>query len=257
MNRSAAAPSPLVREPGEYDRFMLRNPAETLPLLRALCERVAQITVFFNEGQDMLLTTLAAVVPDRVILDHGPDAAMNRKALAADRLFCVTTLDKVRIQFILRGLVQVEHEGQPAFRAAPPNEVLRLQRREYYRLVTPIMNPLACHMPLPLPDGSTRTHAANVFDISCGGLGLAAPDAGLPLAVGMDFPGCRLELPEVGEVAGTLRVRSLFDIMLKSGARVRRAGCEFIGLPGTMTTLIQRYIIKIERERKARASGLG
>lgn len=257
MNHPAAAPSPLVHEPGEYDRFMLRNPAEMLPLLRSLCEHVAQITVFFNEGQDMLLTTLAEVAPDRVILDHGPDAAMNRKALAADRLFCVTTLDKVRIQFILRGLVQVEHEGRPAFRAAPPNEVLRLQRREYYRLVTPIMNPLVCLMPLPLPDGSTRRHAANVFDISCGGLGLAAPDEGLPFAVDMDFPGCRLDLPEIGEITGTLRVRSLFDIVMRSGARVRRAGCEFVGLPGTMATLIQRYIIKVERERKARASGLG
>jgi len=38
---------------------------------------------------------------------------------------------------------------------------------------------------------------------------------------------------------------------------VRRAGCEFMNLPGPMQTLIQRYIIKIERERKAHESGLG
>jgi len=35
-----------------------------------------------------------------------------------------------------------------------------------------------------------------------------------------------------------------------------RSGCQFIDLPGAMVNLIQRYIFKVERERKARAQGL-
>ena len=38
---------------------------------------------------------------------------------------------------------------------------------------------------------------------------------------------------------------------------MKRAGCEFCNLSGPMATLIQRYIIKVERERKARDSGIG
>lgn len=244
-------------EPGEYNQFMLRTHNEIMLVLRGLFTHVAQITVFFNEGRDMVLTTLAAVVDDHLILDYGPSSELNHKALAAEKHFCVALLDKVRIQFILRGLTKTELDGRPAFRAALPDEVLRLQRREFYRLVTPISRPLTCHIPIPLPNGNPHSHEARVFDISGGGIGLSAPPEGVPFGKEMRFPACRIELPEIGLVSGTLRVRSVFEITLRSGTHVRRAGCEFVNLPGPMMTLIQRYIIKVERERKARESGMG
>lgn len=251
----ASSAQPPVLEGGEYNQYMLRTPAEIQLVLRGLFEHVSQITVFFNEGQDMLLTTLAHVANDHLVLDYGPSAEMNRKALAADKHFCVTALEKVRIQFILRGFSQVEHEGRTAFRCVLPDELLRLQRREYYRLTTPIVRPLKCSIPIPRADG-VYLHEASVFDISGGGLGLSAPPEGIPFEAGMDFPGCRIELPEVGFVTGTLRIRSVFEVILRSGTRLQRAGCEFVNLPGPMMTLIQRYIIKVERERKARESGM-
>ena len=254
---TTSSTSPVILETDEYSRYMLRTPAEVLMVLRSLCERVAQITVFFNEGQDMLLTTLATVANDHLVLDYGPSGEMNTKALAAEKHFCVTMLDKVRIQFILRDFRQVEHEGRPAFLCALPDELLRLQRREYYRLLTPIVRPLICTVPIPLADGSLHLHEAHVFDISGGGMGISAPPEGVPFAQDMKFANCRVDLPEVGIITGTLRIRSLFGVTLRSGATARRAGCEFIDLPGPMMTLIQRYIIKVERERKARESGMG
>lgn len=244
-------------EPGEYNQFMLRTHNEIMSVLRGLCDHVAQITVFFNEGKDMILTTLAVVADDHLIFDYGPSSEQNRKALVAEKHFCVASLDKVRIQFILRGFTKTELDGRPAFRVALPDEVLRLQRREFYRLVTPIARPLQCQVPIPLTDGNLHLHTAHVFDISGGGLGLSAPAESIPFGKDMQFPNCRIELPEVGFVTGTLKVRSVFEITLRSGTRVRRAGCEFINLPGPMMTLIQRYIIKVERERKVRESGMG
>lgn len=249
--------APSLLEPDEYSRFMLRTPKEVQVVLRGLVERVAQITVYFDEGKDMLLTTLAEVAEDHIILDYGPSGEMNRKALAAEKHFCVTTLDKVRVQFILRAFTKTEHGGRPAFHAALPDEVLRLQRREFFRLVTPIARPLKCLVPIPLADDGMHMHEANVFDISGGGIALSAPPAGIPFDIGTKFPNCRIELPETGSVTATIEIRSLFEIVLRSGARIKRAGCEFVGLPGPMMTLIQRYIIKVERERKARESGLG
>lgn len=247
---------PAFLESSEYDQFMLRDPAEIRMVLRGLFDRLARITVFFNAGQDMLLTMLVAVEKDHLVLDFGPDENINRKAIAADRHFCVSQLDKVRVQFVLRGFARIDHEGRPAFRAPLPDGVLRLQRREFYRLVTPIVRPLKCLVPIPQPPG-TIPHEATIFDISGGGVGLAAPPEGLPFAPGMSFSDCRIELPEVGTVVCTVKVCSLFEVTLRNGAVVRRAGCGFVDLPGPMMTLIQRYIIKVERERKARESGLG
>jgi flagellar brake protein len=257
-NETIPAANPLAAfEPGEYSQFILRTPIEINGVLRSLQEHVSQITVFFNEGQDMLLTTLAQVAADHLILDFGPNEEMNRKALETAKHFCVTMLDKVRVQFILRDLRQIEFGGRPAFRCALPDEVLRLQRREYYRLMTPVMRPLKCSVPIPLPDGSVKLFEANVFDISGGGLGMHAPPEGLPFSSGMQFPNCRIELPEIGFVTCTLEVRSIFEVTLKSGARVRHAGCGFVNIPGSMATLVHRYIIKVERERKARQTGMG
>jgi c-di-GMP-binding flagellar brake protein YcgR len=257
MVNDAKSPAPAVLEPGEYNQFMLRTPTEIQVVLGGLYEHVSQITVFFNEGKDMLITTLAEVGNDYVILDYGPSSEINRRALEAEKHFCVTTLEKVRVQFILRGFQKVELDGRPAFRCALPDEVLRLQRREYYRLVTPIIRPLKCAMPIPLPDGNLHLHEASVFDISGGGMGISAPPEGIPFEAEMQLPNCRIELPEVGFVTATVKIRSVFEITLRSGARIKRAGCEFVKLPGPMGTLIQRYIIKVERERKARESGMG
>jgi c-di-GMP-binding flagellar brake protein YcgR len=256
-NHVLANQPPAILEVGEYDQFMLRTPAEIRVVLRGLFDRVSQITAFFNEGRDMLITTLAVVADDHLILDYGPSSEMNSKALLAEKHFCVTMLDKVRIQFILRGFSKVEQDGRAAFRCALPSEVLRLQRREYYRLITPITRPLKCQVTAQMPDDSLYSHEAHVFDISGGGLGISAPPEGIPFDLGMILPDCHLELPEVGNINGTLKVRSLFDMTMRNGLRVRRAGCEFINLPGPMMTLIQRYIIKVERERKAREMGMG
>lgn len=259
----AAAPTapatpalPILAE-GEYDKYMLRRPVEILTVLRGLQEHKSQITLFFNAGQDLLLTMLVAIVGDQLIFDVGPDAEVNRKAAAAEKHYCVALLDKVRIQFLLRDFKPVQHEGRPAFRCAFPQELLRLQRREYYRLTTPLARPLKCRMPLPAAHGKTDAYEATLFDISGGGIGISAPPEDLRFETGQRVEGCRIELPEVGVVTCGLRVRSVFEITLKSGARVKRAGCEFFNLSGPMATLIQRYIIKVERERKARDSGIG
>jgi hypothetical protein len=72
----------------------------------------------------------------------------------------------------------------------------------------------------------------------------------------MIFNNCKIALPEEGLLITTLRIRNAFDVTTKSGTHYIRVGCEFIDLQGPRLTLIQRYITRIERERKARLSGL-
>jgi c-di-GMP-binding flagellar brake protein YcgR len=240
----------------EFSQYLLKTKSEMFAVFRGMVEHVSQITMFFNEGRDMVLTDMISYNDNGVYLDLGASQEMNQKALAADKLFCVTQLDKVKIQFILRGVKQVEWNGGPAFLGALPENVLRLQRREYYRMATPIARPLKCVISLPAAaGGQQRVIEAHVGDISGGGIGVISIPLDIPLATGLQLA-CKIELPEVGVVTGNVVVRSIFEMATRSGARSQRAGCEFVKLPGPMLTLIQRYIIKVERERKARESGL-
>lgn len=244
-------------ELADHTQYLLRTKNEILFVLRGLLASTDHITIYFNEGQDFLLSAVIEVDDDGLVLDYGGNLAANARALAADRLFCVTTHDKIRIQFVLRGLHQIDYQGRPAFRAALPDSVLRLQRREYYRLTTPIAHPIKCQIPVMKEGGlSTTVMEANVVDISGGGVAMMVPPVGLIFSSGDIFENCRIELPDVGVVITTLEIRNVFDVTLRTGNQVARAGCQFTNLPGPMLTLIQRYIIKVERERKARESGM-
>ncbi len=239
-------------EPADYGEYLLRSDNEKLQVLRQLLARNAQITVFFNEGSDLILTTLLAVTDDSMVFDVGANVDTNQRALEAAKLFCVTLLDKVRVQFILRGLKITTHGGRTSFSAALPDSVLRLQRREYYRLTMPLTQRLPCQ--IPLDDG--RLIEVAVVDLSGGGMAMvAAPDT-VTFEPEMEFPNCRFELPDAGIVTATIKVMTSFEVTLRNGTRVRRSGCKFTDLPAPMINMIQRYITRMERERKAYESGL-
>ncbi|MDP2752478.1 MAG: flagellar brake protein [Rhodocyclaceae bacterium] len=246
----------LIPHDDAYTRYLLESPNEIMYVLRDLAAESDKITVYFNEGKDFLLTTIIALDDEGIVFDFGSSQDMNRRAVEAKKFHCVASQNKVRVQFQVGRFTKIDYEGSPAFRSPLPVALLRLQRREFYRLISPIARPLKCTIPLKKELAmSKESIEVSVIDIGGGGLGLAAAPVDFPFETGTTFENCRIDLPEIGIVTATLRVKSLFDITLRSGALVKRAGCEFIKLPGPMLTLIQRHIIKIERERKARENG--
>lgn len=239
--------------------YSLRSRPEILGVLRSMIERGSLMTAYFNQGTDFLMTSLLKIADDSrtLWLDVGSNGEMNKRALASDRLICVSNLDKVKIQFVLNGVDAVQFEGRAAFLANTPDSVMRLQRRDYYRLAMPVLHPLKCTIPTKSYDGSSQSIEVNVIDISGGGVGFVAKTDGVELSTDMLLPDCRIELPGIGVIVVTMRIRSVYEVTLRTGARHKRAGCQFIDLPNQQQTLLQRFIIKAERERKARESGLG
>lgn len=240
----------------EYSEYLLHQPREIFATLKKVADAGDLITVYFNEGKDFLLTCLLDANEKKVLLDKGSSAQMNQRALKANRLFCVTRHEKVKLQFLLTGISEESHGNQRAFSAALPSTLLRLQRREYFRLETSITRPLICKIPTANINGKIEYKNATIVDISAGGVAMLAPPAGLTFEEGMIFENCTLDLPELGVVTTSIKICNSYDVTLRNGARIKRSGCQFIGLTPSGQNIVQRYIIKIERERKARASGL-
>lgn len=253
-------PAQLELDQGDvYSKYMLHSRSEILYVLRAVLQKGSLVTVYFDHGKSFLLTALVAVDADSgtLLFDVGSDEEMNGRALKADRLLFTTSLDKVKVQFSLKSLSSATHEGRAAFRAALPDTALRLQRREYYRLATPVANPIRCKMTARFENGSSKSVDIPLLDISGGGVGLMVdPELKDAFKVDTSFPDCRIDLPDEGLLACNLIVRNAFDVTTKSGNHHLRVGCEFVDLPGTRLTMVQRYITHVERERKARMSGM-
>jgi len=231
-------------------RYLLHNAQEILRALRRLASRNELVSAFFNGGSDLLLTSILAVDTDKhcIILDFGSNPPINEHILEAEKIILVASLDGAKVQFISNHLEKVRFQGRDAFRSAIPSEILHMQHREYYRLTTPIYNPLKCTVPL----GATRSVELALTDIGIGGISLMlGVPPGFQMRAGETYPGCRITLPEVGIVEVTLKVQSVFKVTLKNGVKSMRAGCQFVDLRPAMQSQIQRYIIKLERERIA------
>lgn len=231
----------------DNSNYIIHSRVEILYILRAIQHKNELVTAYFNQGKDFILTSIIEVDNGSLILDYGTSEALNQRAVASDRIILVTTQDRVKVQFVADGMEQVEYLGRPAFRTAIPSELLKLQRREYYRLTTPMVNPITCSLTRP---DSSRIDLV-IADISLGGIAIANYQHQIMLEIGDKFADCRIVLPDIGTLTTGLEVRNEHEILLKNGTKSHRAGCMFIDMPPRQQNTIQRYIIKLDRERRA------
>ncbi len=255
---ASAAPFEIERA-DKYSRYLLHARTEILAVLRSLIQKAALITVHFDQGKSFLLTSMLTLSDDgeSYLLDLGADEEMNRKALLAKKLILTALVDKVKIQFHVDSLSLGRFEGSQAFVGKCPAVLLRLQRREFFRLPSPLASPVTMSTVIQRLDGSAMNIELPVFDISGGGVGLmASDDIARLLPCGKRLTNCRIKLSNEELLVVDLVVRNTFDATTRNGHRFIRTGCEFIDIPAARLNMLQRYIIRIERERKARASGL-
>ena len=234
----------------DNSKFLVHNSLEIVRTLRGLASRNELVSAFFNSGNDLMLTSVLDVEPDNnaIILDYGSNEVLNRRILASEKIIFVTALDSVKIQWVSTGMETTMFEGREAFRVAIPDQILRLQRREYYRLPTPVASPLKCQ--ITTPEGTLVEVA--LADISAGGIGVVISEpTAVDFSVGAILPGCRVALPGVGTAEFTISVQSTWEITMKNGNKSQRAGCKFIDIRPGIQSMIQRFIIKLERERIA------
>ncbi len=233
----------------ELNRYLVRNAMEVERILRDIMASKGIVTAYAENGRDFMLTSIVGIdtAGRSVYLDYGADERMNELLSASREVVLSMSHDQVRVQFSAPGLEKTHYNHAPAFRVPLPGQLLRLQRREYYRLVTSVVNPIKCL--IGTEEGDLE---CNVVDISIGGIGILAYQQDIPLHLGKIYHGCRITLPGIGQFAISLSVRSTFEVVLKNGRKSHRAGCQFINLPPNMETEIQRYIIRVDRERRSR-----
>ena len=248
-----------LEQSDEYSKYLLYSKPEILAVLRSLIQKGAMITVYFDQGNSFLLTSLLTLNADNreLIFDMGSNDEMNRRALLAKKLIFTAIIDKVKVQFSLDKLSSTQNEGRQAFLGALPEKLLRLQRREYFRLSTPIATPIKLCTTLRREDGSIQFVEVPLMDISGGGIGLmVTPDLAPLFQRGDMLNDCKMMLPDEGLLVATLCVRNMFDVTTRTGSRFVRIGCEFVDMASSRLTMVQRYITRVERERKARLTGM-
>lgn len=240
-------------------RYKIHARREIVNLLRNLGSHKQLIRMQATHGADSALTSILIVdeAAGIVIIDCTPSQLTNERLVESGEIAFETVLDNIRLLFSAPKIEFCIHEDRPALSIPIPASVIRMQRREFYRVVTPVMTPVKCTIQIPDATGKyVTTTVLQVSNISGGGIGVVDDKNRIPPDFSVDYPNCRLELPG-SPVTLTLRLKNAQNVTLNNGKKVRRLGFMFVNPPNSVETAIQRYITKLERERNAKNAGIG
>lgn len=233
----------------EERKCLIHSRTEIAFLLRGIMKHNTLITAYFNAGREFILTSIVGFDPanNGLLLDLGPDEELNKRLVESNQLLFTTTHERVKVKFSGTQATRVNHEGHAAFRVGMPQKLIRMQRREYYRIATGIVNPLKCRIMLPI-DGVDGMAEVTVLDISCGGLALIDQHHAVDLEPGNSYDKCQLTLPEMGVIVAGLKVCNTYEVTLRNGLACKRSGCQFTGMQESERGRVQRYITRLERD---------
>lgn len=243
-------PIELARQ--EKDKnFRIHSKPDIHAILRDIMKRNTLVTVYFDQGNDFILTSILAIDAENneMVVDYGIDEKFNQSVLRAKRITFVTSQNRIKVEFACNNIKKTHFDGNDAFVVSLPDSLVRMQRRNFFRITTPTVNPLKCVIPLPA-DGESDTAEVTLLDISCGGIAVIDHHPNISFDPGTIFENCQISLPSVGIIIANIQVKNTYEITLRNGLACKRAGCEFIRLPANTQAMIQRYIIKLEKIQK-------
>jgi c-di-GMP-binding flagellar brake protein YcgR len=237
---------------GDESPYLLHSQLDIAAVLRDIVRTRALASVHCG-GQDTLVTTLLCVDPagGELVFDCSGSERLNQALLRASRLLFFSAHDKVKVRFTTGPASVVQYEGRAAFTVSMPESMLRLQRREFYRVLAPVARPVRCVIPVQR-DSRLHSVETRLHDISQGGVAVIAQPGELPAEIGTVYGDCRIVLPDAGNVIVALQTANTHTVTLLNGKQNVRIGCRFVRPSMSALALIQRYMMRLERSRKSR-----
>ncbi len=236
-----------------WERYAIRGWREVLFYLNGIRSQKLLIQVFLADGQESIISSLLDIddANGDLVLDGISGHPFNRKATPGARIRIETSLDNIRILFDTRMSELISYQGRPAIRARLPDTLVRLQRREHFRISLPIVKPVPCIIPASAA-GTPEPINTVVLDISLGGVAISENAGILDPPAGVTLTQCEIALPDVGLLTVDLRVHSVAQVLARTGHKKKRVGCSFVELPNPLASTLQRFIMNLERERRAK-----
>ena len=237
-------PATLPRE-----HYALHHAVEILAVLERLWHERTPTTVELGDDRAIASSVLDVRRASKtLVFDIARDAELTRRLFAAGRLSFVASLDHIEIAFETGPASLIRLDDGPAAVVELPQAVVRLQRREAYRVTLPPDEKVRCTV--LEPDG--RSTPAHAVDLSCGGAGLVFDDRDVDLGEPGSGHELIFSLPKLGrfEIEATLS-----NIMAAPGEtddeppRVR-AGFRFVSVEPKTESQLQRYVNQVQVRRR-------
>ena len=230
-------------DPAYQRAYRLSAPLEMRALLAEAVRQQALVRLY-PDGEDAALNACwQALDEDHLSLQLRDHPTSLAALLAAPRVVADSTVSKIKVQFALLAPT-IHHHGEQLWLQAPlPDSVLRLQRRDHYRLKLGRAGSLHCQLELWLSDARGHRHRVQVQvqDLSSGGVGFVMDASQPELAPGTRLDDCQLMLDD-----GCHRV----DLLVCNRAHrppprpAWHYGCEFLNPPPPLVAQLDHEIMR-------------
>jgi flagellar brake protein len=231
--------------------YAQRHPLQIAVCLRNLMSGQDFVTVEFNGRQ--IVTQLLDVDSRnaRFVFDAGSVAEDNAALPAARELTFRSLPGGIRTEFTTPDATAVMFEGLPAFEAAFPTLLYYVQRREFFRVPTPLLDPYIATGAYE-DGGSFRLE---LQDLSLGGIALKTADTRFgSLETGTLLHDVSLQLGSFGTLQLDLEIVAPRLVTTPKGDQRFVIGCKFIGALGPAERTLQRVVTQLETKRQRLSS---
>jgi flagellar brake protein len=200
---------------------------------------------FFNHGKDFILTTLLDVRQDALIFDLGSDEKANKRLAQSPSCVFACAPDGVRVQFTGMDPGRISWTRSDVFWTPCPDRIIRMQRRENFRTVLPIMKSLQVAV------SDEEGQDFGIWPLKS--MSIAGAGAVLPNGFQINLAEMHLRLRFLlGEqlrfaCAGQVRHQSTEKSSIANRTII---GLEMFNLEHATQVEIQRFLMKLEIERR-------
>ncbi|MBF0219299.1 MAG: flagellar brake protein [Gammaproteobacteria bacterium] len=236
-------------ERDNLSQYLIKGQDEIIRSLRLLIRKPEPLTLFFDGGKRSFPTSVVQVISNRdlVVLERSVTDTHNDRLLELSRCTVVGQPQGVKIRFVLQGLSMAKFQNERVLIAPLPREYYRFQKREFFRVETPFLNPV--RVQLTLESGLDLEFRAS--DMSGGGLRLDDVNFSLEVETMQIISNCTIIIPDMLPFKCDLEVRNSYEIANKNGTRVHYVGCAFMNLRVGYESMIQNYLNHLQLAQRS------
>jgi flagellar brake protein len=234
----------------EFDSNLIREFSMSSPItigkyLHTMQEEENEVYIYFNGGQQSFVTEILGMDLSKghVWLGRPYDKNLLSGMNEHTEFVAVAFPENIKLQFNCKGIVQSTYEGGQALRIEVPKSMVRLQRRNYFRVMAD--EEMMAHLHIE-DEGFKGDY--ELVDISLAGCGISVPTR-QQFTVGQVIADAKLVLPDG---APPLKISlAIKNIKINpDNDQDRCLGCEMILLTPKDESRLQRFLLAAERRQR-------
>lgn len=237
-------------------KYLVRSPKQVLSYLNLLSAERCLISAAFGKGEkDTFLTAIMDINEKNqtITIDCGPKEYLNKKLLDSAIIKCATEYKGIKVLFEGRKVKKAGQLGQPAFTVAIPSSIHWVQRRQFYRIKSPLSKDSYCAVTFKNQETEeTTTLKLKLHDLSASGFAIVNDETEFSnqLVPSAQFENCTLVLSDEDDLNISFEVRHKLPVNPNNPGKSERIGCRITNSSPRIESTILRYMQNIERELK-------